>query len=56
MAKAKASFHWDDPLLLEQQLSDDELATLLRLTERYCVVYQTLAGGVPVEISVAAGS
>ena len=24
--------------------SDDEIATLLRLTERYCVVYQTLAG------------
>ena len=23
---------------------DDEIATLLRLTERYCVVYQTLAG------------
>ena len=26
MAKTKASFHWDDPLLLEQQLSDDERA------------------------------
>ena len=26
MAKAKASFHWDDPLLLEQQLTDDERA------------------------------
>ena len=24
MAKAKASFHWDDPLLLDQQLTDDE--------------------------------
>ena len=24
--KAKASFHWDDPLLLDQQLSDDERA------------------------------
>jgi uncharacterized OsmC-like protein len=33
---------------------DDEetLATLLRLTERYCVVYQTLAGGVPVDLAV----
>lgn len=41
---------------LDHALSDDELATLLRLTERYCVVYQTLAGGVPVEISLAAGS
>ncbi|MEO5698016.1 MAG: acyl-CoA dehydrogenase family protein, partial [Burkholderiaceae bacterium] len=26
MAKTKASFHWDDPLLLDQQLSDDERA------------------------------
>ena len=24
--KAKASFHWDDPLLLDQQLMDDERA------------------------------
>jgi uncharacterized OsmC-like protein len=29
----------------------ESLTTLLRLTERYCVVYQTLAGGVPIEIS-----
>jgi len=28
---------------LESAASDDELDTLLRLTERYCVVYQTLA-------------
>lgn len=27
---------------LDTQASDDELAALLRLTERYCVVYQTL--------------
>jgi glutaryl-CoA dehydrogenase len=26
MSKAKASFHWDDPLLLDQQLTDDERA------------------------------
>jgi uncharacterized OsmC-like protein len=32
---------------------DDQLATLLRLTRRYCVVYQTLANGVPVELSYA---
>ena len=25
-AKTNASFHWDDPLLLDQQLSDDERA------------------------------
>jgi uncharacterized OsmC-like protein len=36
---------------LEHDASEDEIATLLRLTERYCVVYQTLTGGVPVEIS-----
>jgi uncharacterized OsmC-like protein len=28
---------------LESTASDDELDTLLRLTERYCVVYQTIA-------------
>jgi uncharacterized OsmC-like protein len=28
---------------LESEASDAELATLLRLTERYCVVFQTLA-------------
>lgn len=29
---------------LETDAGDDELDTLLRLTERYCVVYQTLSG------------
>ncbi len=33
---------------LETDASADQVATLLRLTERYCVVYQTLAGGVAV--------
>jgi uncharacterized OsmC-like protein len=28
---------------LDTEVSDEELATLLRLTERYCVVFQTLA-------------
>jgi uncharacterized OsmC-like protein len=41
---------------LEHELDDEELARLLRLTERYCVVYQTLAGGVPVEIAAARSS
>jgi uncharacterized OsmC-like protein len=27
---------------LETNASEEELATLLKLTERYCVVYQTL--------------
>jgi uncharacterized OsmC-like protein len=29
--------------VLDTDANEDELATLLRLTERYCVVYQTLA-------------
>ena len=36
---------------LEHDADEEKLATLMRLTERYCVVYQTLTGGVPVEIS-----
>jgi uncharacterized OsmC-like protein len=36
---------------LEHELDDAQLATLLRLTERYCVVQQTLVGGVPVELA-----
>jgi len=38
---------------LEHDAGEEEVATLLRLTTRYCVVYQTLLGGVPVEISLA---
>jgi uncharacterized OsmC-like protein len=34
--RIRLSFH------LDTDASDDELATLIRLTERYCVVYQTL--------------
>ncbi len=41
----RLSFELDTPA------SGEELATLLKLTERYCVVYQTLAGGVPVSVS-----
>jgi uncharacterized OsmC-like protein len=29
---------------------EEKVAALLRLTERYCVVFQTLANGVPVEV------
>ena len=36
---------------LESDADDDSLATRQRLTERYCVVYQTLASGVPVDVS-----
>jgi len=38
---------------LDTPADDEQLATLLRLTERYCVVYQTLCGGVPVEVVTA---
>jgi uncharacterized OsmC-like protein len=40
---------------LDTDAPDEQVATLLRLTERYCVVYQTLAGGVPVSASLAPG-
>lgn len=34
--------------LLDTDASSDQLATLQKLTERYCVVYQTLVKGVPI--------
>jgi uncharacterized OsmC-like protein len=39
---------------LETSASEEELATLLKLTERYCVVFQTLR--TPPELSVASAS
>ena len=36
---------------LASEASEEELAKLVERTERYCVVFQTLAGGVPVELS-----
>lgn len=39
---------------LDTDADPDQLATLLRLTERYCVVYQTLTGGA--ELSTTAGA
>lgn len=36
---------------LETDASDEQVATLLKLTERYCVVYQTLTKGVEVAVS-----
>jgi uncharacterized OsmC-like protein len=35
---------------LDTTASEEEQATLLRLTERYCVVRQTLTGGVDVAL------
>jgi uncharacterized OsmC-like protein len=40
---------------LDTDASEEQLATLLRLTERYCVVYQTLSGGVPVQMEARTG-
>jgi uncharacterized OsmC-like protein len=39
---------------LETGASQEQIATLLRLTKRYCVVYQTLAHPVPVTTAIAA--
>ncbi len=38
---------------LDPALSDEDRQTLLTLTERYCVVYQTISNGVPVTITHA---
>jgi uncharacterized OsmC-like protein len=34
---------------LQTDATDEQMASIKKLTERYCVVYQTLTGGVPVE-------
>src|SRR5262245_10767751 len=36
---------------LETDASEEQLNTLMRLTERYCVVYQTLRGSPEIKIS-----
>ena len=36
---------------LDSDASEESIATLLRLTKRYCVVYQTLCGGVDVTVT-----
>ena len=36
---------------LDSEASEEQIATLLRLTERYCVVFQTLAHPIPVTAS-----
>jgi uncharacterized OsmC-like protein len=37
---------------LDSEASDEELETLLRLTERYCVVFQTLASSPELSVSL----
>jgi uncharacterized OsmC-like protein len=41
---------------LDTDADEDQLATLTRLTERYCVVYQTLAGGPALSTSISAAT
>jgi uncharacterized OsmC-like protein len=38
---------------IDGDLTDEELATLMNLTERYCVVYQTLRSSSPIEVSAS---
>jgi uncharacterized OsmC-like protein len=37
---------------LDTDATPDQLANLLRLTERYCVVYQTLRNSPPVSLTI----
>ena len=37
---------------VDGDLSEEERATLLKLTERYCVVYQTLTAPPPIDVSL----
>jgi uncharacterized OsmC-like protein len=37
---------------LDADASDEQLATLMKLTERYCVVYQTLRSAPPVAVEL----
>src|ERR1700730_4006631 len=39
---------------LETDANEDQVATLLRLTERYCVVFQTLAGSPALSVTYSA--
>jgi uncharacterized OsmC-like protein len=41
---------------LDTSASEEQLTTLLRLTERYCVVYQTLTKSPRVEVAYRSGS
>lgn len=40
---------------IDGDLTDEQRATLMKLTERYCVVYQTLKSPPPVEVTVKVG-
>jgi uncharacterized OsmC-like protein len=38
---------------IDSDAPQDKLDQLLKLTERYCVVYQTIRNGPPVDVSLA---
>ena len=40
---------------VETDAAQDKLDQLLKLTERYCVVYQTLKSGPPIDVKLARG-
>jgi uncharacterized OsmC-like protein len=46
---AQIRLHFD----LDTDAAQDRLDRLLKLTERYCVVYQTIKNGPPVEVKLA---
>jgi uncharacterized OsmC-like protein len=41
---------------IDGDLSDEQLATLIKLTERFCVVYQTLKASPPINVSATKDS
>ena len=41
---------------IDGDLTDEQLATLIKLTERYCVVYQTLKSAPPIDVSASKAS
>ena len=46
------NFHDRRPVEIEgDDLTDENLATPMKLTERYCVVYQTLKSTPPIEVN-----
>jgi uncharacterized OsmC-like protein len=49
---ARIRLHFD----LETDATEEQIATLLRLTERYCVIYQTLNHPPKIDVSHAVGS
>jgi uncharacterized OsmC-like protein len=42
--------------VIDTDAPQDRLDQLIKLTERYCVVYQTIRGGVPVSVRMSRGA